>query len=334
MNDFVSGALGDAPSGLIWGLDFGEGAAHALRASEIDLSALPPGRFRWLHLNLADQWTFRWISEATRLPESARELLLGKDSHQSALVDGGITGCILQDFERDFDADDAGRVGALRFVLGPDFMITARHHPLRCADIVRAKFAAGSRVSGPAAALDLLAGAMIGAQTEIIRGLTETIQTAEDDLLDDGRSPDPRTMADVRRRAVLLHRLLEGARAVFQRLEHDDDLPEALLPAVERIVQRTAAVDADVIALQSQLRLLRDEMDSQATQRTNQNLYVLSIMTALMLPATFVTGLFGMNTGGLPWADDSLGTLLAALAAIGSAFAVWIVLRMLGLARR
>jgi len=43
----------------------------------------------------------------------------------------------------------------------------------------------------------------------------------------------------------------------------------------------------------------------QAAQRTNRNLYFLSILTALLMPATLVTGFFGMNTGGLPFAHGA-----------------------------
>ncbi|MDT9599308.1 CorA family divalent cation transporter [Sphingosinicella rhizophila] len=287
-----------------------------------------------MHLNLVDQRARHWIENETAFPEAIRTLLLAKDVHQSALVDQGFLGCVLHDFERDFDARIVDRVGALRFVLGPRFIVTARHHPLRCADIIRGRIAAGARVPTAATALDLLVDAVIEAETDLVRGLNETVLKAEDDLLDDGRSPDARAMANVRRRAVQLHRLLGGMRAVFQRIEQDEDLPEALLPTVERVSQRILAVDADVVATQTQLRLLRDEMDSQAAQRTNQNLYVLSILTALVLPATFITGIFGMNTGGLPWATSPIGTLLAGLLAVASAAAVWMLLRALGLARR
>lgn len=320
------------PSGFIWALDFVDGTAREVDRP-VSWEADPNG-FRWLHVSLADQRVRRWIEEAITLPEAARALLLAKDAHQSALVDRKHVGCVLHDFERDFDADATERIGALRFVLGPRFIVTARHHPLRSADIIRARITAGAQILTPAMALDLLADALIEAQLDIVGALNESVQSAEDDLLDDGRSPDARAMANVRRRAVQLHRLLGGMRAVFQRVEHDEDLSPSLLPTVERIAQRIAAVDAEIVATQSQLRLLRDEMDSQATQRTNQNLYVLSIMTALVLPATFVTGIFGMNTGGLPWSASPFGTLLAGSMAVASALAVWIVLRLLGLARR
>ena len=59
------------------------------------------------------------------------------------------------------------------------------------------------------------------------------------------------------------------------------------------------------------LRLLRDELDLQATQQTNENIYFLSILSALLLPATLVTGIFGMNTGGLLWTNHPWGSVLA-----------------------
>lgn len=338
MNDFIFGVPGSHsmlnPSGLIWGLDFDGDAVRGVESLSRDVRARPSSGFRWLHISLADQRSQHWIEASTDLPESARELLLAKDSHQSALVDRGFVCGLLQDFERDFDADETQRLGSLRFVLGPSFMITARHHPVGSADIVRAKLADGARITSPAAALDLLVGSMIEAQTRTVRALHQTVQGVEDDLIDERRSPDTRGMIGARRQTVQLHRLLDGMRSVFQRIEHDEDLPPVLLPTVERIAQRIGALDADIVAIQSQLRLIREEMDSQATQRTNQNLYVLSIMTALMLPATFVTGIFGMNTGGLPWADSPAGTLMAFLIALASAFAIWILLRMIGLARR
>ncbi len=122
-------------------------------------------------------------------------------------------------------------------------------------------------------------------------------------------------------------------RGVFQRLENDEELPEALLATVEKLVQRLQSLDADILGVQAQLRLLRDELDIQEAQRTNQNLYLLSIITALLLPATLVTGLFGMNTGGMGFSGPS-GTLAATVLAGAAAGATYLLLRWLGFMRR
>ncbi|WP_278985656.1 MULTISPECIES: transporter [Sphingobium] len=373
--------------GLIWGLDF---APDAIRpVDHCDGGAT--GGFRWLHLNLADHGTRQWIEGAAMLPEAVRELILSPDTHQRALVDGDTVGCVLHDFERDFDVADTARVGALRMALTPTLMLTTRLHPLRCADIARHRLERTKGVIGGAQALGLLVGAiaeniadisrtlsadiqraedafleghhppqprdlvgirrrlaqlrgaqaldlLVGAIAEniadISRTLSADIQRAEDAFLEGHHPPQPRDLVGIRRRLAQLHRLLAGARGVFQRLERDEELPDALLPTVEKLTQRLQALDADILEGQAQLRLLRDELDIQAAQRTNQNLYILSIITALMLPATLVTGLFGMNTGGMPFAGASHGTLTATLVAAGAAGVSYFLLRWMGFMRR
>jgi len=41
----------------------------------------------------------------------------------------------------------------------------------------------------------------------------------------------------------------------------------------------------------------------------NNVMFILTILSAIFMPLTLVTGFFGMNTGGLPFVDDSDGTL-------------------------
>jgi len=47
-------------------------------------------------------------------------------------------------------------------------------------------------------------------------------------------------------------------------------------------------------------RLLQEEIASRLGEATNRNLFVLSVLTATFLPVTLITGIFGMNVGGLP----------------------------------
>jgi zinc transporter len=316
--------------GLIWGMDFT--GATAVRLSRCD--SAPQGGFRWLHFNLADHGTRHWLKHEAGLPPEIRELFLSGDTHQRAVVEGASVGCVLHDFERDFDVADTERVGALRIALTPACMITARHHPLRSADIARNRLERATGETGPVQALDLLAGAIAGNISDIGRGLAAKVQHAEEAFLDGRSDPVARDLIHIRRRLAQLHRLLSGMRAVFLRLEADEDLPEDLLPAVEKQVQRLHSLEADVAGTQAQLRLLREEVDMQAAQRTNQNLYILSIVTALMLPATLVTGIFGMNTGGMPFATDAHGTLTASAVALGAAAATYFMLRWMGFMRR
>jgi Mg2+ and Co2+ transporter CorA len=322
---------GRLTNGLVWGFDFiGSEALPVDDPHSVDRPAA--GGLRWLHFSSADRGSQRWI-ESAHLPKPVQDLMLSNDDHHFALVDGGYVACVLHDFERKFDGQDTPSVGTLRFAVGDGFMLTLRKHPLRCADVIRRRIEEGARPVDAPMALELLAGAIAEVMSGVLGHIEAAAERVEDELLTDDLSPDTSELVGMRRRSVRMHRMLAGLGAACRRLESDAELPQTLLPAIENFAQRIIALDQRVTALQSQLRLLRDELDLQAAQRTNRSLYVLSILSALMLPATLVTGLFGMNTGGLPWATSSFGTLAASLSAFSSAAAVYWVLRRLGFVR-
>ncbi|HEX2812746.1 MAG TPA: CorA family divalent cation transporter [Sphingopyxis sp.] len=309
--------------GLIWGCARSAGGTVLID----DCDDCGDASFRWLHLNLADERTQRWLERSAKLPEPLHEMMLARDTHQQVLVDDGVVGLVLQDFEREFDVAQTAQIGALHIVITPALMLTGRHHPMRAADLMRQRIAAGFAIGDGADALDLVVGTMIGGLGAQVHALSADIQTAEDEFLNERMNPATRDLIAVRRRGARLHRLVAGMRAALVRLERDPDLPALLTPVAERHVQRLHALDTDVASTQAQLRQLRDELDLQAAQRTNQNLYFLSVISALLLPATLVTGFFGMNTGGLPFAHTQAGTVVAAVAAAASSAATWLLLR-------
>ncbi|MDB5726461.1 MAG: CorA family protein Mg2+ transporter protein [Novosphingobium sp.] len=315
--------------GLIWGFDCAGGLA-----APIDTCDGPSEGLRWLHFSLANHGTRAWIDQQTDLPDAVRELLLSPETHQRALIDGGVIGCVFHDFERDFDITSTNRLGPLRIALNAGRIVTARVHPMRCADEVRRKLMGGARVETPADALDLLVSVIAENAAAIGLALSAQVQAAEDALLDGRAPPTTREMIAVRRRLAQLHRMVDGMRRVVQRLEQGPELPDDTASTVEKLAQRLQSIDGDILAAQGQLRLLRDEIEALETQRTNQNLYMLSIITALLLPATLVTGIFGMNTGGLPFAEGPWGTLHATVIAGATAGATYLLLRWLGFMRR
>lgn len=316
---------------LIWGVAYGaHGARELVEGDECTL--LEGESFCWLHVNLVHRGTRDWIEHYSDLPMGIRELLLSSDSHQREVVDGAAVGCVISDFERDFDDSQSERVGAIRIAITDRLFLSARVHPVCAADIARQRVNLGIALNSSAAALDLLVGAVCQGIAERAHHLGEQLRVAEDAVLEDKQAPASRDLMRMRQRLARLHRLLDGIYSVFRRLEEDEDLPPHMQPVAEKLSQRLASLDRDVLGIQSQLRLLREEIDMQAAQRTNQNLYILSIMTALMLPATLVTGIFGMNTGDLPLVGAH-GTIVATIIAAAAAGLAYALLRWMGFMR-
>lgn len=51
-------------------------------------------------------------------------------------------------------------------------------------------------------------------------------------------------------------------------------------------------------------QILHDELSNALSEKLNRSMYKLSIITSIFMPLTFVTGIFGMNIGGVPGIND------------------------------
>lgn len=112
----------------------------------------------------------------------------------------------------------------------------------------------------------------------------------------------------VRRRSTELRRVLAPVDRIFR--DEELELPEwAEDDLKDRSHRQVHAALDDLLALQDRARSLQDELTSNQAEETNRRLYILTVGTILMLPATLVTGFFGMNTGGMFLTDGRWGTV-------------------------
>jgi zinc transporter len=51
--------------------------------------------------------------------------------------------------------------------------------------------------------------------------------------------------------------------------------------------------------------VVQEELSSRLSEKMDRTMYVLSIVAAIFLPLGFLTGLLGINVGGIPGADYS-----------------------------
>jgi zinc transporter len=73
---------------------------------------------------------------------------------------------------------------------------------------------------------------------------------------------------------------------------------------LRQAVEHMESTIQDLELVQERTRLLQEEIAGRMGEATNRNLYVLSMVTVILLPINLITGIFGMNTGGLPWGED------------------------------
>ena len=165
---------------------------------------------------------------------------------------------------------------------------------------------------------------------DIVRGVTQRIDDVEDALLA-GRLDHKRARLGVLRRLLVrLQRLLapEPA-ALFRLLQH----PPAWMGADDAQELRDSTEEFSVVlrdmqGLQERIKLLQEEIAASVQEANSRSLFVLTVVTVLALPINILAGLFGMNVGGVPLADNSHGFwIIVAVVAAFTAVAGWLALR-------
>ncbi|OHV85724.1 transporter [Ensifer sp. LCM 4579] len=319
--------------GLVWAYRFLPGENRCLPiAADAPIDSLQDGKgWVWLHLALSDARTPALIERIGNLPPAAIATLTSHDTQAAITATEDAVHGTLVDFERTFDAVTK-TIGWLHFAVSDRIIITTRLHPLRSIDRVKAAIEKNAKCTRPIDLFEMLVIEFQRTLITLVLELTEELNVIEDRVYGEAGHRKQPGLAPLRRTAVRLHRHLRTILALLRRAgaSDEDEVPPGFIDAAERLSDRLEAVDRDVFALQERARLLHEEIDSKISSETNRHLYILSLMTAFLLPPTLVTGFFGMNTGALPFSGGS-GTLYAGLMIAASMVLAWLILRRIGI---
>ena len=298
----------DRCAGMVFGFLF-HGAAGQKVSDETLGEHLGHGHdWIWLNLALADHRARRFLEGFADMPETARELMLApEDRIQFHLTPTGAYG-LLPDIERDF-ADHSLGAGRLAFWFDGGHLITARRHPLRAVEQLRAAIEAGEEVASPAEALVRLQEMFTELVEQRLVVLSRELGQIEDDVLADRDHIGREVLGPLRRELSRYAREFSALRGAIHRAGTAKGAPAGspLVAHLPVLQQQAEDFERDAGALQERARLLYEEIGSRVADKTNRSLSALTVISTLLLPPTFVVGAFGMNVGGIPWAQSPSG---------------------------
>lgn len=262
----------------------------------------------WLHFNLADSRTTHWIAACESIPQDARDLLLDHDEQaRHEVADNGIA-LVIGDLHHDFNGDPEG-LGTLRLYIDKHLLITGRRHPLKAVDELRHEMTAGLNVNTTGDLFARLIELLAATFQSVVKNHADIVDDVEDQILAGHVREQGAQLGRVRRLLARLRRHVNGERhaltqglARMHRWAGGADTTE-----LRQAVERLDGTAQDLELVQERARLLQEEIAGRLGEATNRNLYLLSVMTTVLLPINLITGIFGMNTNGLPWSQNQNG---------------------------
>jgi len=267
------------------------------------------------------------------LPAPARTLLLSADNYSQLHATDSCVFGVFADLVRGLGGA-GNEIGFLRFAMTEGLLISGRRHPLNAIESVRQAIESGRRLPHVAGLLEMIVEHVALGIERTADGLSDELDEVEEALALNQLTDHRARLGRVRRTSVRIHRQLLGMRTLFHRFEREGiELKTPLQLAASKLAQRLDGLDHDIVEMRDRAYLLQEEISAKLAEETNRQLNLLTIVTTLLLPPTLVTGVFGMNTKGLPLTDVESGFLWAMALIIASSGAVYLLIKRMGILR-
>lgn len=296
--------------------------AHALqgpdrrRALSEDeaIALLRDDTLAWVHLDGTHPQARTWIeTHLSYLDPHAISALVAEETRPRATVLGDGVLAILRGVNLNEGAEREDMI-SIRIYADAHRIVSLSRRRLRAVEDVEQALAGGHGPDDPAAFLGMMSERLIARMDEVVADIDDHLEQLEIDVMSatpetaDTTERNRQHILDLRQTVIGLRRYAAPQRDALSELEHSglewfDALDQRRL---EESRDRLTRLIEDLDAMRERLTVLREEISGQLSDRLNRNMYLISIVSVLFLPLGVLTGLFGVNVGGMPGASEPM----------------------------
>jgi zinc transporter len=285
----------------------GQGGGEEMDWTRLAAKGLAEGQF-WVHLYRDHPDSRAWLEGPSGLDPLVVEALLAENTRPRCepIQDGVML--FLRGVNLNPGADPEDMV-SIRLWIEPTRIVSAQLRRLLSVDDVCNALRHGR---GPLAVGDLVLelvqqlGQRIG---DVLGDIDDAVDRLQAEVLQSGNIKLRGELNRLRHEIITLRRYLAPQRDALARLAQakvawlDDDERLHLREQADRVTRYVEDLDE----ARDRAALTQEELSNRLSEQMNARMYVLSVVAAVFLPLGFLTGLFGINVGGIPLADSPLG---------------------------
>ena len=297
----------------------GRGGRRILDASGV-AAWTPDAGLLWVHIDVDDESGRRWLERDSGLPETVIESLLAAETRPRSQINDAGSLVVLRGVNTN-PGDDPEDMVSVRIWLEPMRIISTRRRRLLSVQDVRSALHEGTGPSTPGEFLVELIGCLADRIGDFVNAIEDRISEAEDRVDAGGDATLRQTTTSLRRQIAAVRRFLAPQRDALDRLYRQPGklFSDAESNGLREEADRMTRYLEDIDLARERLVVMQEEFLAQQAQQQNSRMYVLSVVAAIFLPLTFVTGLLGMNVGGLPGLDSPNGFVASVIIMVVSA---------------
>jgi zinc transporter len=298
----------------------GKGGARDLSEADVQNWSAADG-ILWIDSDQSQKPMRTWLAEHAAIGQSMLAILLAGETRPRSVAESDSLAIIMRGINMNPGAVPDDMV-AVRVVLERNRIFTSHRRKLLSVRDLRESLLAGTgpkTVGEFVASLTRCLAVRIEAAVENIEGMIEKL----DDQIGTGEIATVRgELSIVRRQAAAIRRHLAPQRDALDRLARSvtSIMTERELFAVREEGDHVMRYIEDLDLAREHALVAQDELTNRVAHEQNTRMYLLSVVAAIFLPLTFVTGLLGMNVAGLPGTASPYGFVVATIVMIALGF--------------
>ena len=291
-------------------LDVHEDGLSVVCAGLANVAPPAAGDIRWIDLVEQDADKLRVLAERFRFHPLAIEDCLHFDQRPKLESYSDHMFLVIHGFRVNGDKALTSAAVELHIFLGHGFLVTVHESPLPELDAVWNRLAQDGSLlrRGADYVCYLIADALIDGYFPVVDGIMAKIDQLEDRVLDVSEEVNLQEILDLKRLLVEMRRVLSPQRDVLALLaKHGEGWIEEHTAIYFRdVYDHVLRLHETVESAREMVANTRDAYLWSASQRTNEIMKRLTILSAIFLPLTFLTGFFGQNFEDMPFGNYGL----------------------------
>lgn len=261
----------------------------------------------WVHLDGNNKSTKLWMQkEISYLDHLILDALLEEEIRPRTIEFNEGMVVILRGANLNEDSEPDDMV-SIRMWIDVDRIITVQRRDLKAVFDVRDQIEAEKSIKNSSEFLYHMTYQILSTTAPFLYALTDKIDALEEKVVTTHDIKFREEVLDVRSQSGMFKRCLAPQKDAIAKLKSSNCSWingwskrhfQENYDHITRLIE-----EADEARERSQI--LHDELGNALTERLSRNMYKLSLITVIFMPLTFVTGLFGINVGGIPGAENT-----------------------------
>ena len=263
------------------------------------------GKILWVHFDYSSPEAVDWITNKSEIDSIAIDALLTEETRpRTTLLNDSIL-IALRGVNLNPNSKPEDMV-SIRLYISTHLIISTRKRDiLSVAEIIDIL----KKGIGPKSSSEFLTELICRVtdrMEDVINQIEDRTNALEENLIDSTDLKFRNEILSVRREIIILRRYLFPQKEALNKLYNDKI---TWINEYERIEIRETNDQLmrhieELDTIRDKVSLIQEELSNTLSDQMNKKMYILSIISAIFLPLTFLTGLLGINIGGIPGAQN------------------------------